>query len=109
MAGQGLNLGLRDVAALAEIVVQCLRDGGDPGAACVLARYAHWRRRDQRLVAWATDALVRVFSTSFGPLALARDVGLLAFDLLPAAKRRFGRQAMGLAGRQSRLARGLSL
>ena len=109
VAGQGLNLGLRDVAALAEIVVQCLRDGGDPGDASVLARYARWRRHDQKLVARATDALVRVFSTSFGPLTLARDVGLLAFDLLPVAKRRFGRHAMGLAGRHSRLARGLPL
>ena len=109
VAGQGLNLGLRDVAALAEIVSECFREGGDPGDAALLTRYAECRRPDQTRVSRATDALVRLFSSHQAPLVLARGVGLLAFDLLPAVKRRFGHHAMGLSGRQSRLARGLSL
>ncbi len=109
IAGQGLNLGLRDAAALAEIVSASLHEGGDPGDSSVLARYAEWRRRDQKLVSGATDALVRLFSNHFAPLVVARGLGLLAFDLFPPAKRRFGNHAMGLAGRQSRLARGLPL
>ena len=108
VAGQGLNLGMRDVAALAEIVGPCARDGGDPGDASLLARYAACRRQDQKLVTGATDALVRLFSNRFTPLVIARNLGLLAFDLLPPVKRRFGDHAMGLSGRQSRLARGLS-
>jgi 2-octaprenyl-6-methoxyphenol hydroxylase len=109
VAGQGLNLGLRDAAALAEMVAMSLREGGDPGDPSVLARYAEWRRGDQKRVARTTDALVRLFSNRFAPLVLARGLGLLVFDLFPPIKRRFGDQAMGLAGRQSRLARGLSL
>ena len=108
VAGQGLNLGLRDAAALVEVVVEALREGGDPGDATVLARFAAWRSADQRLVSRATDGLVRLFSNRLAPLIVARDLGLLAFDLLAPAKRRFGEHAMGLAGRQSRLARGLA-
>ena len=109
VAGQGLNLGFRDAAALAEIVSAALRDGRDAGDPSVLAGYAEWRRRDQKLVSRATDVLVRLFSNRFAPLVAARGLGLLAFDLFPPVKRRFGIVAMGLAGRQSRLARGLSL
>ena len=109
VAGQGLNLGLRDAAVLAEIVSACLHEGGDPGDSSVLARYAGWRRRDQKLVSRATDALVRLFSNRLAPLVVARGLGLLAFDLFPPAKRRFGDHAMGLAGHQSRLVRGLPL
>ncbi len=109
VAGQGLNLGLRDAAVLAEIVSACLHEGGDPGDSSVLARYTEWRCRDQKLVSRATDALVRLFSNRLAPLVVARGLGLLAFDLFPPAKRRFGNHAMGLAGRQSRLARGLPL
>lgn len=109
VAGQGLNLGLRDAAALAEVVAAAIGEGGDPGDPSVLARYAAWRDRDQRLVSRATDTLVRLFSNRLTPLVLARDLGLLAFDLFPPAKRYFGNHAMGLAGRQSRLARGLPL
>jgi 2-octaprenyl-6-methoxyphenol hydroxylase len=107
VAGQGLNLGLRDAAALAEIVAESIREGGDPGDAAVLERYAGWRRRDQKLVSRSTDALVRLFSNRFAPLVFARSIGLLAFDLLPPVKHYFGAHAMGLAGRQSRLTRGL--
>ncbi len=109
VAGQGLNLGLRDAAAGAEIVSAASRVDRDPGDPSVLAGYAEWRRRDQKIVSRATDALVRLFSNRFAPLVIARGLGLLAFDLFPPAKRRFGNVAMGLAGRQSRLARGLTL
>ena len=109
VAGQGLNLGLRDAAALAEIVAGACQAGRDPGDPSLLAGYAEWRRRDQKLVSRATDALVRLFSNRFAPLVAARGLGLLAFDLCSPVKRRFGNHAMGLAGRQSRLARGLSL
>lgn len=109
VAGQGFNLGLRDVAALAEVVVDCLADGGDPGADATLERYAAWRQRDQRRVVTFTDGLVRLFTQPFAPVGLLRDAGMLALDLLPPAKRWFGRLAMGRAGRLPRLARGLPL
>jgi 2-octaprenyl-6-methoxyphenol hydroxylase len=86
-----------------------VRAGGDPGDPAPLSAYARWRRDDQRRVGRATDALVRLFSNRFAPLVVARGLGLLAFDLLPPIKRHFARHAMGLAGRQSRLARGLTL
>jgi 2-octaprenyl-6-methoxyphenol hydroxylase len=109
VAGQGLNLGLRDAAVLAEIVSGCSREGGDPGDLSLLTRFAECRYQDQKRVFRATDALVRLFSNRLAPLVVARDLGLLAFDLFTPIKRRFGNHAMGLSGRQSRLARGLSL
>jgi len=109
VAGQGFNLGLRDVAALAEVVVDALAAGEDPGAAVVLRRYADWRARDQRRVVTFTDGLVRLFTQPFPPVGLLRDAGMLALDLVPPAKRWFGRLAMGRSGRLPRLARGLPL
>lgn len=107
VAGQGLNLGLRDAAALTEVVAGALRAGEDPGALTTLERYAAWRHGDQRAVTWFTDALARLFSNDLQPLALGRDLGLLALDLVPPLKNGLAWRAMGLAGRQSRLARGL--
>jgi len=107
VAGQGFNLGIRDVAALAEVISQARHAGGDIGAARVLKRYNSWRRQDQQRVARLTDGLVRLFSTTFPPLVLGRNLGLLALDQLPPVKRLMMRQAMGLAGRLPRLARGL--
>jgi len=109
VAGQGLNLGLRDAAALAEAIVDAGRGGADPGAAAALARFARWRAPDRRQVTAFTDALVALFSNRLAPLVLARNAGLTAFDLLPPLKRELGRRAMGLAGRQPRLARGVGL
>lgn len=109
VAGQGLNLGLRDVAALSERVVDAWRMGGDPGADAVLSAYADWRRADQRNVSAFSDLLVRVFSNRFAPLSLLRSLGLTALDLLPPAKRLLTHHAMGLGGRQTRLGRGLPL
>jgi len=109
IAGQGFNLGLRDVAVLAQILVDARRQGQDPGGFSVLQAYADWRRRDQDGVSLFTDGLVRVFSNRFTPLVLARNLGLLATDLVPPVKHVLARFAMGLAGRQPRLARGLPL
>jgi 2-octaprenyl-6-methoxyphenol hydroxylase len=107
VAGQGFNLALRDVAALAELLADAR--GGDPGAAGLLARYADWRAPDRRAVIRFTDSLVRGFGVGFGPLRLARGQGLALFDLLRPAKHAFARRTMGLAGRQPRLVRGLPL
>lgn len=109
IAGQGFNLGLRDVAALAEVIRDAMAAGQDIGAGPALARYEEWRRRDQEHVLRATDGLVRLFSNDRAPLVLARKAGMLLVDLLPPAKRALMRRAMGLAGRQPRLARGLPL
>ena len=109
LAGQGLNMGLRDVAALAEVLWDARRRGEDPGAAAVLHRYLDWRRDDQRRVVAVTDGLVRLFTNPFPPLAWARSLGLALLDVLPPGKRLLARQFMGFAGRQPRLARGLRL
>jgi len=109
IAGQGFNLGIRDVAALAQVLEEAARQVQDIGAPAVLERYEQWRHKDQRHISALTDTLVRVFSNNFTPLVLARNAGLLALDLVPPLKRHLTRQAMGLAGRLPRLARGLPL
>ena len=112
VAGQGFNLGLRDVAALAELLAEeCAASGtaADPGAEALLARYAEWRRPDREAVIRFTDSLVRGFGMPLGPLRALRATGLLAFDLLRPVKHEFARRTMGLAGRQPRLVRGLPL
>ena len=111
VAGQGFNLALRDIAALAELICDARRDDpdADPGAAVVLDRYAAWRAADQRRIAEFTHGLMRLFTIDAAPLAVSRGLGLMAFDLVPGAKRWLARQAMGLGGRVSRLARGLRL
>ena len=109
IAGQGFNLGARDVAVLAEVLVDAVRNGEDPGALAVLERYATWRRHDHRNVTVFTDGLARLFSLSLPALGLLRGAGLLAFDLLPPAKRLLTRLTMGRATRLPRLARGLPL
>ena len=106
IAGQGLNLGIRDVAALVEALVDAHRLGLDIGAADILARYQRWRRFDATALVVATDALNRLFSNDFGPLRLARDLGLATVNRLPAAKRYFMRHAMGMVGELPRLVRG---
>ncbi|MEQ8965445.1 MAG: UbiH/UbiF/VisC/COQ6 family ubiquinone biosynthesis hydroxylase [Azospirillaceae bacterium] len=106
IAGQGLNLGLRDAAWLAELVVDAARLGGDPGAAPLLARYERGRRLDNTMMIGVTDALDRLFSTGLPPVRAAREAGLAAVGRLPPLKRLFMGQAMGLAGNaRSRLLR----
>jgi 2-octaprenyl-6-methoxyphenol hydroxylase len=109
VAGQGFNLGLRDVAALAQVVVDAMREGKDIGDLAVLETYAKWRRRDNVAMTTFTDGLVRTFSNTFGPLAFARNLGLVAVDLVPPLKNVLVQRTMGLAGKLPRLARGLSL
>ncbi len=109
IAGQGLNLGLRDVAALAEAVVDARRLGLDVGSAGVLERYERWRRFDNLMLIAATDGLNRLFSNDLPPLRLARDLGLAAVNRLPPLKRFFMRHAMGLIGDLPRLIRGEAL
>ncbi|HEX6977930.1 MAG TPA: UbiH/UbiF/VisC/COQ6 family ubiquinone biosynthesis hydroxylase [Alphaproteobacteria bacterium] len=109
IAGQGLNLGLRDVAALAECVVDARRLGLDIGAADVLGRYERWRRFDNLTLMAVTDGLNRLFSNDIGPIRLMRDVGLAVVDRLPAVKRFFMRHAMGVVGDLPRLLRGEAL
>jgi 2-octaprenyl-6-methoxyphenol hydroxylase len=109
IAGQGLNLGLRDVAALAEVLVDARRAGEDLGAATVLERYQRWRRFDSALLLAVTDGLNRLFSNDIPPLRLIRDLGLAAVNRLPPLKRLFVRHAMGTVGDLPRLVRGEAL
>jgi 2-octaprenyl-6-methoxyphenol hydroxylase len=109
IAGQGLNIGLKDVAALAETVVDAMRLGLDPGGADTLARYQQWRRFDTMTMAVATDGLNRLFSNRSDVLRAVRDLGLGIVDRLPALKQAFIREAAGLAGNVPKLLRGEEL
>ena len=101
-----MNMGIRDVAALAEVIVDARRLGLDCGAPQVLERYQRWRRFDTMLMLGLTDGLDRLFSNDMAPLRLARRLGLAAVNHLPDAKRFFMRHAMGLVGDLPRLLRG---
>jgi 2-octaprenyl-6-methoxyphenol hydroxylase len=109
IAGQGLNLGLRDVAALAEAIVDAARLGLDPGGAEVLERYQRWRRFDTMTMGFATDGINRLFSNHSDALRLVRDIGLGLVERLPAMKTRFIREAAGLTGEVPKLLRGEAL
>ena len=109
IAGQGLNLGLRDVAALAEAIVDAVRLGLDPGGRNVLDRYQRWRRFDTMTMGVATDGLNRLFSNRSDALRLVRDIGLGLVDRLPALKGLFIREAAGLTGDVPKLLRGEAL
>jgi len=98
IAGQGLNLGFRDAIALAELVIDAVGRGEDPGAPHLLARYQRRRRPDNMLMLAMTDGLDRLFSNDNRLLRLARDIGIAAVDRTPPLKRLFMRRAMGLAG-----------
>jgi 2-octaprenyl-6-methoxyphenol hydroxylase len=106
IAGQGLNVGIRDVAALAQAVIDARRLGLDIGDDLVLERYQRWRRLDAVLLAGVTDGLNRLFSNTIAPVRLARDFGLAAVNRLPPLKRLLMRHAMGTLGDRPRLARG---
>jgi len=106
IAGQGLNLGLRDVAALAEVIVDRLRLGLDPGDTVALARYQRWRRFDSLLMAAVTDSLNRLFSNNIAPVRMARDLGLAAVNKIDPLKRLFIRHARGSVGDLPRLLAG---
>jgi 2-octaprenyl-6-methoxyphenol hydroxylase len=109
IAGQGLNLGIRDVAALAECIVDARRLGLDIGGPQVLARYERWRRFDNMMLIAVTDGLNRLFSNDLPPLRLVRDLGLAAVNRIDPLRRLFMRHAMGIVGDLPRLTRGEAL
>jgi 2-octaprenyl-6-methoxyphenol hydroxylase len=109
IAGQGLNMGLRDVAALAEAVADAARLGLDVGDAGVLDRYQRWRRFDTMTMGVATDGLNRLFSNHSDVLRLARDIGLGVVERIPALKRMFIREAAGFTGDVPKLLKGEAL
>jgi 2-octaprenyl-6-methoxyphenol hydroxylase len=106
IAGQGLNLGFKDAAALAQTVVEAERLGQDIGALDVLQRYERWRRFDTVQMGVTTDILNRMFSNDFTPLRAMRDIGLGLVDRLPGLKNLFIGQAAGLTGPAPKLLRG---
>ncbi|MDA7946429.1 MAG: FAD-dependent monooxygenase [Hyphomicrobiaceae bacterium] len=106
LAGQGLNIGLRDVAALAEVVIESARLGLDIGSTPVLERYQRWRRFDSAFSGFAMDSLNRLFSNDSAPLRSIRSFGLGLVDRAPALKRFFVREAAGLTGNLPRLLKG---
>ena len=105
IAGMGFNLGLRDVASLAELIAE--HRALDP--AKLASAYDEWRAGDRREIIAFTDGLVRLFSHRFAPLRQLRDLGLLAFDLLPPAKAALASLSTGAAGHIPKLARGARL
>ena len=104
VAGQGFNLGLRDAAMLAEVIVNAR---GDLGAPQLLERFAAWRARDRRGVVAFTDGLVKLFADQRPGVGWLRSLGLLLFDLAPPAKSALARVSAGVGGPAPRLARGL--
>ncbi len=106
VAGQGFNLGLRDAAMLAELLAPGV---GDAGAPELLERFGTWRSADRGGVIRFTDGLVRLFGDERPGVGLARDFGLLLFDLTPPAKSALARVSAGFAGPTPRLARGLAV
>ena len=109
IAGQGLNLGLRDVAALTEVLTRARRRGDDIGSAITLADYQRWRRFDTTTLALGMDAVNRLFSNDNPLLRLGRDLGLAAVGAMPGLRRRFIREAAGLTGDLPRLMAGLPI
>jgi 2-octaprenyl-6-methoxyphenol hydroxylase len=109
IAGQGLNMGLKDAAALAEVIVDAARLGIDPGQADVLERYQRWRRFDTVAMGVATNSLNMLFSNKSALLRTVRDIGLGLVDRVPPLKSAFIRQAAGLSGEVPRLLKGEAL
>lgn len=107
VGGQGFNLGLRDVAALAEVISEAVNDNKDIGSNEVLQQYMSWRIRDNRRVSQFTDSMIRIFANDIPLLAAGRNAVLNIIDMLPFVKRGFTRRTSGLNGRLPRLSRGL--
>lgn len=109
IAGQGFNLGLRDVAVLAEVLVDAYQQNKDLGSLSVLRRYAEARKADHKRITGLTDGLMHLYSNDNSALVLGRNTGLSVMNLLPGVKSRFARETMGVAHHLSKLQRGLSL
>lgn len=106
IAGQGLNLGLRDVAALAEVLILAHRRGEEPGSPAALEEYQRWRRFDATALALGMDTVNRVFSTDNPILRMGRDLGMGLVSAVPGLRRGFMRQAAGLTGELPKLLTG---
>ncbi len=109
VAGQGFNLGLRDVAALAELLLETVGGGADIGDRQLLQAYSDWRRRDISNTIRFTDSLISLFANDSSVMALGRNAALATLNRCQPAKRLLLRRAMGLNGRLPRLCRGLPL
>lgn len=109
IAGQGLNAGLRDVGALAEVLTGATRRGEDFGSSFVLDRYQQWRRFDTATLAAATDVFNRLFSNDNPVLRLGRNLGMGVVGSLPGLRRNFVREAAGLTGDLPKLLQGKSI
>jgi len=109
IAGQGLNAGMRDIAALAEVIIDANRRGEDIGSPNVLGRYEQWRRFDNTTLAIATDTFNRLFSNDNAGLRGLRDIGMGIVNAIPGLRRSFIREAAGLTGTLPRLMQGKPL
>lgn len=109
LAGQGLNLGVSDIAALAEVLLQAYREKQDIGELAVLRRYERWRKTDNVAVMAAMDGFKRLFSNDIGPLKIIRNLGLTLADNAGPAKNMMMRRALGLSGDLPKLSRGVGL
>ncbi|UWR44906.1 FAD-dependent monooxygenase [Phaeobacter inhibens] len=109
IAGQGLNAGLRDVGALAEVLTEAKRRGEDIASPLVLARYQQWRRFDTASLAAATDMFNRLFSSDNPLLRLGRDIGMGVVGAIPGLRQNFIREAAGLTGDLPRLLQGRAI
>ena len=120
VAAQGFNLGMRDVAALCDCILDAQIDNAavhdsnqagpsDPGTVAMLENYAKWRRPDHKKLVQFTDGIVRLFGDQRSPVRALRNLGMLGFDMIPGVRKTFARHTMGLAGRLPRLSRGLPL
>jgi len=103
IAGQGFNLGLRDVAVLAQLITEAQHSQTDVGHIDLLSHYLKWRKRDQEIITGFTHGLVKVFSTAFAPVAMARNMGLITTDIIPSLKHLLAKHTMGMAGKLPRL------
>ena len=106
VAGQGLNMGLKDAAALAEVLIEAARNGEDIGSGTVLDRYARWRRFDNTVLTAGFDAFVRLFSNDLPPVRLARDLGMAAVNRIAPLRRAFMHEAGGATGDLPKLLKG---
>lgn len=106
VAGQGLNMGLKDAAALSEVLIEAMRLGEDIGSEIVLDRYARWRRFDNVALTAGFDGFVRLFSNDLPPVRLARDLGIAAVNRIPALRKAFMHEAGGATGDLPKLLRG---
>jgi 2-octaprenyl-6-methoxyphenol hydroxylase len=106
IAGQGFNLGLRDIAALTEVLVDAKKIGADLGSELLLERYVHWRRTDNNVLALGMDGLTRLFSNDNPVISLGRRLGIAAVEEMPAMKKFFMQHARGTIGKLPKLLTG---